>query len=547
MRWADPSSRQGQVSAAARTLFAGFVFLLLATPASTNQRHQNHSRPPIAGPHLSGDEYRALRRSNKFDAFVFTVTEKIGAKSKGSKVWIGLDMAIEQGPLETRIYDFKHNRLLKAPIKERTFSNDSLFGLFLMRWAYLQNNLRAAASQTVQISSEVSLKRYWHEQNNGMILPIDQNSELIEERVPRPNIRVQRNPNETVYSIGNLEVQSVRWSQESPPSPQHAKTFAAWSIWSLRLHADTVSNMMNSGRFPHEIKMLTNPESAPTAQSRLLQFSQLGEREGSMDVIKGRTSDKLDWKPWLSDRIMTQLISAVRGQAEKLQRSEDDTIAEVEALKNEGDHLSAVLLAVHASLPWDGCRDVDANPLLCGRITEIIRTLRNDATVMAYFEAIRLDQVGKHTDAVQALRALRSPNLARTDLLELAIARALVSAKRNGKLDSDLQDEFSKIPQAFETAFEFDPYNPARYRELIEFLNAAVKNTSDEYLANVYTYPVIDLARSLPGVRFPSVVTRANDMEDRIARDFPILFPGGAPTLSQERQKSQEVDLGAEQ
>jgi hypothetical protein len=88
--------------------------------------------------------------------------------------------------------------------------------------------------------------------------------------------------------------------------------------------------------------------------------------------------------------------------------------------------------------------------------------------------------------------------------------------------------EFSpkkELPDLFTRALAVDTYDPARYRDIFNYLRSTATGLSDRYHAPTRAQTVIDLARALPIRQMPDIILQVVESERHTAQNFPVLFP----------------------
>ena len=148
-----------------------------------------------------------------------------------------------------------------------------------------------------------------------------------------------------------------------------------------------------------------------------------------------------------------------------------------------------------------------------------------DPKAASLWQAFAAGGTDAYAESARELITLRPLAVVRPDILEIMIANNLVDAKRTSQLDEDLEAEFAALGGTFEKAFVADPYNPARYRDYSNYLLVSAPGQMRQYLAPLVSFFVMDLARVLPDRHVPSIVASTTELEEEIARDFPVLFP----------------------
>ena len=95
----------------------------------------------------------------------------------------------------------------------------------------------------------------------------------------------------------------------------------------------------------------------------------------------------------------------------------------------------------------------------------------------------------------------------------------VVEARRNGELPPALQTFYDRAPQLFLETYRAEPYDPARYRDLFNYVQTMPKqDIQTNYTVMIELPAIIDLARALPRRRMPELITSLTRREDRIVQ-----------------------------
>lgn len=476
----------------------------------------------LAGPHLDGDAYRALRPQATFEVIKFSVLSNDANDEREIDVVLGPDFVIEGRDSHTTIYDFRFRRLIEIESKSAGFSNDSMFGSWHMRWAFLQNNLWAGAMLAAGgLVDDPALARFWIEQHNGLNHPAETANGVF----PRPRVRVDANASGSTIMVGRTTVAEVRSGSAKFPDAAYASTFAAWLTWSLRFHPDVAAALADSETLPESIERTTKASIPEKTQSETLRFVNARRSTEAFSVLAGLDAKIPSWEPLFPHEMAALMIAAARGLAPNGPVSDEEYAAQIEDLVSRKRYFDATLLAIHATHGQDGCGAGSTDSQLCDVALSALRISFSEKKSSALFQALQLDGAGNYGDAALAMIALRSDDIARPDILDIMIANSIVEAKNGKQLNDQLNVEFTRLPELFLHAFGRDPYDPSRYRDYYNYLHAATRSVDEGYLVLLRAYPVIDVARSLPERGVPAIVSAITEVERNISRDFPVLFP----------------------
>lgn len=483
------------------------------------------SAEPRAGMHLSGDEYLALRSSPASDVVTFTVAQSGPNENRSLEVTLGSDFAVETQGHKTTVYDFRFRRVLRVDQSARSFENHSLFAEFDVRWRFLLNHL-----STLLIASEVvlqeplALSRFWVEQDLGVTYP----AEMALERLPAPKVSFATQGSRLTADVEGSTVATAEIGAQRFPDERYRSSFAAWLTWSVRMYPAIAIALSQERGFPVSIdlsKRTLQEGIDGTAVSNIrLKLSGFATTPGKLDAVRGFQSLTPSWPPRFPESIAALMVAAAQGTAPGGPRSDASYVEEINQLSGRNDHLDAVLLSLHAILPYDGCQDATLSPALCATAIGALQAAAQDRDARFLFQALGLGRSKRHLEAADALTTLRSPQLTRGHVLENLIANELVEAKRNKQLGENAQWRFDQLHQAFEQAIQADPYNPALYRDFANYLSVATSTLEEHYDTRRTQLP-LDLARALPERRMPLMVRQATEREAKIAAEYPALFP----------------------
>ncbi|MBO6782069.1 MAG: hypothetical protein JJ899_02175 [Alphaproteobacteria bacterium] len=504
------------------TIAISAVVVFLAAPASAQPTL-------VAGPHLSGDAYTVQRRDAPHEVVAFEIEAGTRTSALVRGVVVGPDYAVETAGDRTRlVYDFRFRRLLSLPPGEDVFANESLFGHARTRFSFLQNNLSASAVAIAGGLTEPGIggaARFVSEHLNGMAHPAD----VALRDLPRPELQVSVDGSDLTGALGETTVFAATLTDTAFPSLAHARTFAAWLTWGGRMHPDVALAIAETGRLPDEITF-TFPDEIrainPGAETeQVFEFRDMEIRAGAFDMLRGRAARVPSWEPYLPETVARTMVDAANGVAPNGPKSDIDFMDEMSHQMALAKSLDAVLTGLHASHPYDGCQgDYRARPL-CITFGGVMNQARANPHVKTLFGGFAAEAEREYRLAARIWVPLRQRAIDRVDVLDFMIANALVEAHKKSPLKGEMATAFEQLPQLYERAFPVDPYDPARYRDIYNYLLAAATGLSDRYLVATRAHAVIDLARALPDRPMPEIILQVVQADARIAADFPALFP----------------------
>lgn len=497
------------------------VFFLLTAPAAAQDI-------PLAGPHLSGDAYTALRGDATHPVMTFEVATSSGASTEMRQLVLGPDYAIETASGAQILYDFRFRRLLTLSAYQKQFTNESLFGHAGTRFLFVQNNLGMAGTAIAAGITDPSLAgavRFVNEHLNGMRHP----GAVALRNLPRPDLSITREGAELTGTLGEMALLSATLSETAFPSPAHTRSFAAWLAWGGRIHPSVAAEIAGTGQLPIEIRF-TFPAALRKLnpgirESQTFRFDKAELTQGKLDAVRGWTARVPSWPPYLPEELAQIMVDAANGTAPGGPKSDEDYVVEITALTRAGRHLDAVLLGLHASHSHNGCQGEHRSQPVCAALGTALNQAREDADVRTLFTGFALESQRQHRRAAETWVRLRLQPLLRKDVLDFAIANALVEAQKQSPLQGEMGTAFKELPDLFTRALAVDPYDPARYRDIFNYLRSAATGLSDRYHAPTRAQTVIDLARALPDRQMPEIILQVVESEKHTAQNFPVLFP----------------------
>jgi len=221
------------------------------------------------------------------------------------------------------------------------------------------------------------------------------------------------------------------------------------------------------------------------------------------------------------------MVAAARGEAQGGPRDDVDYTRRVQDLSTKGQHLDAVLISIQAAQQYDGCRNAPLSESVCSHLRPVLQEALSAEPVVATI----LSPSGPSTklpliDKAERLLPVSRTGMERPDLLDMVTLNDVVEARRNGELPPALQTFYDRAPQLFLETYCAEPYDPARYRDLFNYVQTMPKqDIQTNYTVMIELPAIIDLARALPRRRMPELITSLTRREDRIVQGFPALFP----------------------
>ncbi len=506
----------------ARAVFPFLLTLLLTLPTAKAQD------TPVAGPHLSGDAYIALRGDEPHKVVAFEVETGSRTSSLVRAVEIGPDYAVETSGETRLLYDFRFRRLLTLNPGERSFLNQSLFGHARTRFSFLQNNLTTAGMGIAGGIIEGQLAgaiRFVTEHGNGMAHP----AEVALFKLPRPVFALTRDDTALTGTLDGVPVLTATLTDTAFPTDDHARSFAAWLAWGGRMHPAIAKALAGSGQVPERIEFAFPEEmrtlSPSLAAQQELELRGIEIRAARFDRLRDWASKIPAWPPHLPEELAQIMVDAANGTAPGGPKTDAEFIEEMNRHMEFAKTLDAVLVGLHASHPYDGCSAEHRAQPLCASLGSVLNGARHNPHVRSLFAGFAVEREREYRRAAAIWVELRPRVTNRVDVLDFAIANALVEAHKKSPLKGEMATAFARLPELFTRALAVDPYDPARYRDIYNYLFAAATGLSDRYLVPTQAHAVIDLARALPDRPMPQIITQVSDADDRIAQDFPVLFP----------------------
>lgn len=504
-----------------RLLIALLGFLAAVVPAHA----QEHS---IAAPNLDGDAYMKLRATPDHQVLIFKLEKSTGETTTSRTVIVGPDYVIDRSPAGHLLFDFRLRRALELAPENRTFTNTSLYGRVLTRLAFLQNNLTIASGVIAADIVDKDLGsgvRFVIEHSNGINLP----DRSTYPNMPKAELDVSRTGSELTGTIGGWRILDATISGTAFPSTAHATSFRAWLIWLVQLHPQIAEAISSTGRLPSKIEINFPQELLKTLPNvhaeHTVTFRDIRSGTGRFDSIRGWSAAPPAFPPHLPDETARLMVAAANGTAPGGPRSDESYITEIRQLSGAGKHLDAVLLALHASQPYDNCSGAQRVRPICSDLGQAVQAARQDQNTRRFLTGFAAEGQGNYAQAFQIWSPLRNLPIARRDILDFVIANNIVEATKRGQSTDTTAAEFAALPQTFHRALSADPYNPSRYRDIFNYLFVAASGIEKQYFVRTHAYAVIDLALALPNGPTTTIVRRIAESYPRMAADFPLLFP----------------------
>ncbi len=522
------------------------AFGLSATPAMANP----------AGPHLDGNAYDALRPATPSPTLAFTMdvdcvnpggqqpvlhSFEFGiepwrggmreADLEGrSLVTLGPDFVVSRGRYGIVVHDFRFRRLLTIGTDNQRFLNHSIYGHFLVRWGFLSNNLYPLgllAETGVQESGGVplSVSRFLVEHANGMAHP----PATFLRKLPAAALKTDRQGATLVANVGDTEVLKAQFSAMEFPSAVHRRSFTAWLTWFFRFHPSLARVFADDTTLPSSLRFIRPDVTTAVGESEFpvcsVVLSNVSRASGRLDVVAPLASTIPAWPPLLPGGLARLMVDAARLQAPNGPTGNKAYVQYIRKSAAEKRYLDAALLSFHAAASTGACTAARRDSILCDTMADALRTAMRDGSVQTLRKALSLGGQGKHGQAAEILVSLRGRSPGRPDILEIMIANELVEARRHSQLNESLRKEFNGLPQAFEAALARDPYSPARYRDMSNYLGVAARSADRRYFAPIFQNAILDLGRTLPGGTLSPLLQSVTARDRKIAKDFPELFP----------------------
>lgn len=520
------------------------AFGLVATPAMANP----------AGPHLDGNAYDALRPAAPVPTLKFAMDVECldpggqdfvldslefgvepwrgGMRAPGlagrSLVTLGPDFVISRGPYGTVVHDFRFRRLLTIGNDEKQFLNHSLYGHLLVRWRFLSNNLyplMLIAKTGGSIQRPLSVARFLVEHGNGITDPPA--TSLKELPAATPN--TERQGTTLASKVGTAEVLKAKLGTMEFPSAVHQRSFAAWITWFFRVHPSLARLLADDAGPPSSLQFIRSDASTAMGSSEppvcSVDLNGFSQESGRLDVVAGLASKLPAWPPLLPGSLTRLMIDAARLQAPNGPTGNAEYSQRMRKLAVERHYLDAALLSLHANASTGACTAAQHDSILCDAMTDVFRTAMSDGSVQTLRKALSLSSQDKHGQAVEMLIPLRGRSSDRPDILEFMIANELVEARRRSQLNEALGKEFDRLTSTFRTALARDPYSPARYRDMANYLGVAARSLKQRYFVRVFQTVILDLGRALPGGPLSPLLRDVIAGERKADEDFPVLFP----------------------
>lgn len=486
---------------------------------------------PSAGPHLSGDEYIALRAGSSVPIVNFVMEISSSDGDKRYDVELGPDFAVRKSSANTTVFDFRFQRLLHIQNSEPEFDNTSLYGHAISRFFRVYNNLavftqmRRAQRDDMQTPG---LQRFLVEHMSGLRIPAPE----FTNQMPIINPQITHVGGRTVGRVEDTTVFTVEYGDVVLPSADHRKTFAAWLALAVRMHPQIASVIASENILPTYLE-LAEPGAALISRTaeplqRQIIFSDFSVSAGQLETVQGMEATSPAWPPLISSDLASLMVQAATGTALDGPRTDADYVKEIDQLLNDEKIFDALMLALHATQPYDNCRGDDVksmSPELCAITESVFGKAGDDLKGQSYIAAVQSSNAGNHLNAAQIFILLRGDDVLRPDILEMFIANEVIEARNKSQRSRLMDEEFEKLPERFQKAFEADPYNPHRYQIFYKYLLSAASAPEQKILVDTKAHAVGDLARMLPDRRMPKSFANFVSREQQLEQMLPVLLP----------------------
>ncbi|MEM6538493.1 MAG: hypothetical protein AAF668_12290 [Pseudomonadota bacterium] len=502
-----------------------FTQLLGSANAQQQSRlgHLSRDGKVIAGPHLPGDAYVALRSGVDSIGIEFDLTEQ----NTRSSVFVGSDFVIERNLDGYKVFDFRFRRILEVPLGAASFANRSLFGEFFLNFAFLRNNLGTYAILAKAEGKEAQLERFLVERHNGLAYPLEYAFESLKE--PRIS-RKRRGEGSVEFFVDGSLVTVVDQGSMSFPTANHGASFSAWLVWTKRAHPRVAERIASSGKLPSSIVWPNaGDQSRPTYgldEEKSIQLSNARQARRGFDFLKSLKSSPPSWQDALPIELTAVLFSAASGIANDGPRTDQEILSLFQQYLDEDSAFNAALLALS---PETNCNSFVSKAEGGRRLCQLFQEYPElyDAPSFGRFgDALRLDGSGRHDEAAIIVNDLRERTSNYHVSLDIVYANMLVEAKSSGQIFSaGLSEEYKEIPELFLKAFKHDPYAVAWYKDYFNYLESYPETVDDQYIVQREAYVVLDLGRSLPERPIASILQTTSDSEAKIVSDFETNFP----------------------
>ena len=515
-----------------------------------------------AGPHLDGNDYDALRPANPVRTVEFTmdvgcqdrsgqslvlpgsgllfgfdqeVAQAHGLEGR-SQVTLGPDFVLARGRYGTAIHDFRFRRILTIGANEKRFYNHSMYGHHGVRRAFLFNHLYvvgliAATGGKTSSSFPPAVQRFLVEHALGIFHP---EAIAFKNHLPVAALNIDRQGEVLVTSVNNTEVLKAKYGTIGFPSSAHGLSFASWLAWFFPIHPKVAKVLVDRATLPASLQFIRSPISTvmglPEFPVCSVVLSDISHASGRLDLLAGLASKIPAWPPILPEGLTRLMIDAVRLQAPNGPTANTVYLQRIRKLTAEKHYLDAALLSAHAMASTEPCSPARHDLILCDTVVKALQPTKSVGSVQTLRKALSVSSQGKHGQAAEMLISLRDRSPDRPDILEFMIANEVVEARRHSRrnkseLDESLRKEFDGLPHTFEAALGLDPYSPARFRDMSNYVSVAPRSTTQAYLAPIFVTVILDLGRALPDGRLSHFFRNPTARERKVADDFPDLFP----------------------
>lgn len=462
------------------------LLLVIFLGASANAQTGN-----IMGPQYDAAAIRAARAAGASHVRRLTFAVSGGFEAGAAEqVDLAEDYILVTEAGSAQLFDFRLRRKFFLDAAHKGFSNASLYADLAFRVYESENRFYlnkiltgAKAGSALETPGQIEMEL-------GVAVPGESNVSLEQKTDADGTLH---------FTLDGVEMAQVRFGA-ARFTPDEEKTFSRFLVYGQMLHPDIVTALVADGRIPTEITYREIRPKGSKLRTLTLQSAQSLDADYPLTADYARAQEDKDSR--LKD-LMPLMLEAVAGRANGGPRSIADYRAAIEAAAASSHNLQVAMLYGELSLQ-DGAGAGACEPGAppdCRSPEDLAAAANQDPSVQAFVKALSLNGANA-PKAVPELQGIDRAALSDPYMIDLYLANDQPGAP--------------ETEAHYHSAIRGNPYIAGFYKDYGFYL------ARDYDLWNAWN--LYDLARSLPTARKTGLLQPIDNMEERLARDFPQFF-----------------------
>lgn len=407
--------------------------------------------------YTSAPDYLAARGSSKQTQLELKYKVSLtGAKSSLTSsvetrtITIGPDFVASESGGQTRIFDFRTNRLLTLTAQgpDIIFSNISLYPGALKNVQTVNKATKNGELSEIELGPDRTLDAFWLEGNLGWAA-----------RAKFEPLKVSREDNQVSSSFGELTPFTASLTGPKMPSEDHMRALFTWWHHDLPIHPSVLVRMGRPDNAPQTLNILSLSPKFPNGL--MAKWDLMGSKQSTASFPLPETA-KTSIEARQSSPLAFAIAQAVRGEALSKRPSLDDLRQEIEDSQSAGRGFEAWLAAQTLADRIGGCAKDAAS--LCKEIAAL------EAKAAAGSDLAKLPKIirkarrpGTRLEGFTELAPYVDGKIAPAFLVKIA-GQARARIKTNTLTDPKLKA--LRADKLLEEALVKNPYDPVIYRTL---------------------------------------------------------------------------------